>query len=334
MSSLTNIIARARHMDVNRLRGLRPHYPPVAVEVDPKTMTLVRLKQKRGKSMLESHQSVEVPDDAVGSSIFRPNLGSADVVRERVEQLFEKSGTKPGKVSLVLPDNLAKVSLVSLPELPSSRKQLEELIRFKLRRAVPFRLEDAVLSYQVQGAGAETTVLVAVILRSVVEQYERVFEAAGARPGLVDLCTNNLINLCRPELAAAAAAANDTALLNCAENYFTLVIMRRERLIFYRCKSYPVAAVENPESNGLSREINTSLSYYKEKLGGDRIGLLMVRSVGLPPERMAAVLQNFDFGEVRIVQPASVLELAEGLQLDPLVGQRLAPALGAAASRG
>ena len=64
----------------------------------------------------------------------------------QVRKLLETTGTKPGRLSLVLPDNLAKISLVSLPEKPPSARRLDEVLRFKLRRAVPFRLEDAVLA--------------------------------------------------------------------------------------------------------------------------------------------------------------------------------------------
>jgi len=85
----------------------------------------------------------------VGTSIIRPNLGSPDTIIQKVKDLFDASGTRPGKISLVLPDNLAKVTLLTLPERPGSRKQLTELIRFRLRRAIPFRLDDAVVSYQV-----------------------------------------------------------------------------------------------------------------------------------------------------------------------------------------
>jgi type IV pilus assembly protein PilM len=336
VNSINDIISTIRHVDLEKIRGLRPNYPPVAIEVSPREIVLVRLKRRRGKTYLEAHQARDLADVAVGSSIVRPNLGSPDTVAQKIRDLLAATGTKPGRVSLVLPDNLAKVSLLTLPELPASRKQLTELIRFRLRRAVPFRLDHAAVSYQIlQGDGKEVTVLVALMLRSVIEQYERVVQAAGARPGLVDLCTPNLFNLCRRRLVEASGGSRDVALLNCSAAYFSLLIVRGERLVFYRCKSYAVGNGDGQTPNGvLAREINNSLSYYQEKLGGEGIETIFVRSVGKPMEEMVHLLEPLSFQQVVPVDPTSVLTLAEGLRLDPEVAQRIAPAVGAAAGRG
>jgi type IV pilus assembly protein PilM len=299
-------------------------------------MVLVRLKRRRGRAHLEAHQVRPLPESVVGQSIIRPNLGSPDTVVEKVRELFEASGTRPGKISLVLPDNLAKVALLTFPERPSSRKQLVELIRFRLRRAIPFRVDDAALSYQVlPTAGAEISVLVVLMLRSVIEQYERVFKAVGARPCLVDLCTANLFNLCRRGLSEASKGSRDVALLNGSGTYFSLLILRGERLVFYRCKSY---AGGNGDSHGpsgvLAREVNSSLSYYQEKLGGEGIDTVFVRSVGEPIDHMTRLLESLGFRHVVAVDPTTALSLADGLRLDPEVAQRIAPAVGAAAGRG
>lgn len=316
--------------------GLRPAYPPVAVEIDRREMVLVRLRRRgRGKPQLDAHQVRAMPDGVVGSSIFRPNLGPSEEMGKKMRELFEASGTRPGRVSLVLPDNLAKISLLSLPERPASHRHLSDLVRFKLRRAVPFRLEDAVITHQVlPGEGRGVTVLVALMLRSVVEQYERVLEAAGARPGLVDLCTPNLFNLCRSEIGEAAAQGRDVALLNLAPGYFSLLIVRGDRLIFYRCKSYAVGDEDVQSVDALvDREIATSLSYYREKLGGESFARVLVRSVDRPVSDVATLLDKVGVDSVQAVDPARALGAPEGVRLDPLLGQRIAPAVGAAAGR-
>src|SRR5210317_997079 len=116
MNSINDIISTVRHLDLEKIRGLRPNYPPVAIEINHREMVLVRLKRRRGKTYLEAHQARALPEATVGTSIVRPNLGSPDTVIKKVQDLFAASGTRPGKVSLVLPDNLAKVSLMTLPE--------------------------------------------------------------------------------------------------------------------------------------------------------------------------------------------------------------------------
>ncbi len=326
-----------RRIDLERFTALRPKYPPVAVEVDRGEMVLVRLRRRRrGRHVLEAHEVRPMPPNGVGASILRPNLGSPEEVAGRMRELFERSGTRPGKVSLVLPDNLAKVSLMTFPERPASRRQLGEILRFKLRRSVPFRLEEAAISYQIlPGDGKELNVLVALMLRSVVEQYERVVELTGARPGLVDLSTLCLYNLCRPQLAIASAGGLDAALVNCAVGYFSLMIVRGGRVLFYRCKSYAQAEDESraPEAV-MARELATSLSYYQEKLGGQGIETTIVRSVASPLPEVTELLERVGFGGIEAVNPAAALGSPRGAPLDPAVGQRIASAVGAASGRG
>lgn len=333
----------ARRVDFERLLEWRPSYPPLAVEIDRGEAVLVRLRRRRGGAALEAHGFREIPDDVVGPSIFRPNLASPDVTAARLKDLFEKTGTKPGKVSLVLPDNLAKIAIVTLPEKPQGRKQLEEVLRFKLRRSVPFRLDEAAVSFQVlHETPGEVSVLAAVMLRSVVEQYEGAVVKAGGTPGLVDLCTPALVNLCRKDLDEATRGGSDAALVNAAKGYFSLVIVRGGRIVFFRCKSYVTVdhgvepgEDEAPVTNGnpLARELATSISYYQDKLAGLDLGTAFVRTVSTPHDEIAEILQRQGIGRIERVDPSEALGLGSGLKLDPEAAQRVAPCVGAAAGR-
>jgi hypothetical protein len=337
MSALDPILVRLKRFDPEALLDLRPKYPPVAVEIDRGQLTLVRvLHRRRSRPVLETFQIQAAPDHAVGASIFRPDLGSLADLTGQARALFERSGTKPGKVSLILPDNFAKVSIVTLPERPATRKNLREILRFKLRRSVPFRLEEATISsFALPGAGPEMNLLVAVMLRSVVEQYEAAFEAAGARPGLIDLCTPSVFNLTRPAIAKAVASGTDAALLNCTRNYFTLMIMRADRVVFFRCKSY--AGGEEADASGrlavMARELTSSFSYYAEKLGGSGVGTVFVRAVAPGLDEVIPVLERIGIASVCAIDAAEGLDPSAGRRFDPVDGQRLAPALGAASGR-
>jgi type IV pilus assembly protein PilM len=337
MSVIDPILARFRRFDPEEFLDLRPAYPGVAVEIDRGQLTLVRVKQrKRSRQILEAFRVQPAPEHAVGATIFRPNLGSLEDLTRQVRELFDRTGTKPGKVSLILPDNLAKVSIVSLPERPATRKLLREMLRFKLRRSVPFRLEDASISaWALPGPGPEQHLLVAVMMRSVVEQYEAAFEAAGARPGLVDLCTPSLFNLVRPEMAKSVKAATDAALLNCTRNYFTLMILRADRIVFFRCKTY--AGGEDDDASGrlavMSRELSSSLAYYADKLEGSGVGTLFVRAVSPGLDEVLPALERIGVPSVRAIDASGALDPSLSVRFEPSDAQRLAPALGAAAGR-
>ena len=338
MSTLSKITDQIQGIVQRRMPSFRPAYPLVALEMDAREMVLVRLKRKgRGKPTLEAHEVRPMPEPREPLSMFRPSLAPAPAITGVIQEMFTKTGTKPGKISLVIPDNVAKISLLSLPERPPTRKQLEEILRFKLRRSVPFRMDDAIISYQVIPAeGKAVNVLVALMHRLVVEQFEAAVRAAGARPGLVDLCTPNLLNLCRKELDELNRQGHDAALLNCAGPYFSLVIIRNGRIIFFRSKSLHGSGAdgaEAPDAAVLARELNHSLAYYQEKLNGTGVHTLMVRTV-VGSEAILPALEGLGFGSIRTVDPASSLEIATGMRMESSTAQRLAPAVSAATGRG
>ena len=84
----------------------------------------------------------------------------------------------------------------------------------------------------------------------------------------------------RSALDGAARNGGDAGLLNCTRNYFSLVIVRDGRLIFFRCKTFAIDEAPQHGPNGvLVREIASSLSYYREKLAGEAVGKIFVRTV-------------------------------------------------------
>jgi hypothetical protein len=336
MSVLGGMVDRARGFDLERAVGLRPSPPRVALELDRHEFVLLRVKhRRRGKPQLEGLKLLALDEPGVPSTLFDTEVPSTEALGRRFREMFDASDVRPGRVSVVLPDNLAKVALLHLPERPASRKQLVEIIRFKVHRAVPFRLSEASLAYQLLPAdGRGVTVFVALMRQAVVERYEQALESVGARPGLIDLCTPNLLNLCR-ERIDAAAGAGDVALLNCTRTYFSLMIVRQGRLIFYRCKTWTPGDGGADRTNGiLVRETASSLSYYQEKLSGQGIGTLLLRSVSSPCAELAQRLSHVGVPRIEPVDPAGALGSPSDLIADPGVGQRIAPALGAAAGRG
>ena len=319
--------------------SLTAPYPPVALDLEADALSLVRFKaSRRGKPLLEAHVRRRLDEAILPDSIFDSASTQGSGLAERLAELFESTGTRPGKLSMVIPDNLAKITLVTLPERPANATQLDELVRAKMRRAVPFRLEDASLSYQLfPSEGREVSVLVILVHRALIDQLEAAVRSIGGRPGLIDLATPNLLNLMRGEmerLSSLGSEPKDVALLNCAARYFSLVIVRRGRVIFFRCKTFNHTEDGVVVPNGtLAREVGNSFSYYREKLAGEGIGHLLVRSTSMSTDLIEQQLEPLDCGEIHPIEFQNALQMADGVRLDREAAQFLAPAIGAAVGR-
>jgi hypothetical protein len=83
----------------------------------------------------------------------------------------------------------------------------------------------------------------------------------------------------------------------------------------------------------LVREIANSLSYYREKLAGEAVSKIFVRTVVTPFDEIAGKLAGLGVQDVAALDPQHGVELGEGVSLDSETAQRLAPAIGAALGR-
>src|SRR5439155_6864258 len=100
---------------------------------------------------------------------------------------------------------VAKVSLVRFEHVPGRAADLDQLVRWQVRKAAPFPIEDAQVSYEPGFKAADgQEFIVSLARRTVVEEYEGLCAEAGAHAGIVDLATFNVINAAIATLPDAA----------------------------------------------------------------------------------------------------------------------------------
>jgi type IV pilus assembly protein PilM len=322
---------------------LEPKYPPVAFDLDPRNLSMVRVGQRKGQrkkeAFIASFDVEAIPPDIMEIDFLHARLTAPERFRSLLGKVIEKEPTKFNRVSLLLPDNYARVAIIPFEEIPRSRRDAVELIRWKTKKSVPFRVEDAAVDYQVLDSDRTgLSVLAVLIPRAIVEEFESVFASLGIHAGLVELNTFSLINLCRP-LLAEGSKDQELLLANVTGTYFSFVIFRAGRIAFFRSKA--LAAGGNGDASEaavrlLRREIQTSLVYYREKLEGRGLSRVYLRVVDLDAGAVAGIFSNEPgLGTLEMVNPRRVVSANgrfEGERGETLL-QRLAPAIGAAARR-
>lgn len=319
---------------------LEPRYPPVAFDLDPKSLSMVHIGQRKKERFIASFGVEDVPSDLLELDFLKARLTSPDRYREIVSRILAKEPVKPKGVSILIPDSYARVAILPFEEMPRSRQDTLELLRHKTKKAVPFKVEDAALDYQVlAGDGGRVNVLSVLTPRSIVEEFESVFAALGVQAGLVDLSTFSLINLYRPVFEKEMAGAGEFLVANVAGTYFTFVIFRGGEMVFFRCKTFAVGTGDDGGEGALrllKRELQTSMLYYRDKLGGADLSRAYLRIVDLDTAAVSGVFSGeAGIGSVQVIDPRRVINVngrLSGEHGDRLL-QRLAPALGAAAGR-
>lgn len=331
--------------------SLKVDYPPVAMDLGAGTLAMARLERSKDRKWtLTAHDIVEIPPELVESDVFKVRILSTDRYRELVAGALRKEGVKTTRISLVLPDHLARVSLLPFEELPRTRRETIDMVRWRMKKAVPFKVEEAAVDYQVlpgdPAEGGRGFVLLAVLTpASIVEEHEGIFQSLGIHPGLVDLSTFSLVQLYRSVIDAEVPAGGDFMLVNVTGMFFTVMIFRDGRPLFYRCKTFTFGADEAQGEGALDataiyrlihREAQASIVYFTERLAGRSLARIYMRVVGHDPQRVALALKGAPADSApelidlsRVVQVSGRF-MAVGAERSAELLQRLAPAVGAA----
>lgn len=142
--------------------------------------------------VLTAVAKADLPIDAVEPGLragnFRVPSDVVAAVRRALEAVTEKGIGR--EVTLVVPDSAVRVLLLDFDSLPSKPVEALPVVRFRLKKLLPFEADDAAVSYQIMGGKSATAkgglrVVAVAIPREVLAEYEAVVREAGFEPGAV-----------------------------------------------------------------------------------------------------------------------------------------------------
>ena len=297
--------------------------PTVAVEVTAARVTAVAMSDHGKSRTVSAYASVALPARAVEPGLNSGNVHDQGALATGIRSVLQHIGQRTRRVALVLPDSVAKVSLIRFEKVPAQTADLDQLIRWQVRKAAPFRIEDAQVAWQpaaeLPGGGREF--LVTVARRDIVKSYERACEAAGTHAGLVDLASFNYINA----VLASEHSSGDWLLVHVAADYATLAVVRGDDIVSFRNRT---AASEQD----LVELVHQTAMYHEDRLGGGgfaRVVLAGAAVLGSPEtERLRRMLEERAGVKVDLVDFRSAVAMRDRIETGPELLDALAPALG------
>jgi type IV pilus assembly protein PilM len=231
--------------------GLRPK---AACEIRPEGVVAARAGKRRGEIVVSFSP---LPEGAVAPGLKVPNLADAHAVTSAIESALGDINARSEAVTLVVPDAAARVLLLDFDTLPSKRNEAMPVVRFRLRKMVPFDVEGAAVSYQVMTEKhGQLNVLVTVMPRDVLEEYESAMRNAGYEPGTV-----------LPSTLAAAAAVGDVSaalMVNHTGASVTTAITQGDEMLLHRSMDLPAEPMAREEE--MAQAVITALAWYEDTL--------------------------------------------------------------------
>jgi type IV pilus assembly protein PilM len=265
--------------------------PRLACEITAESVIAARASE-HGDSV-EMHTIRTLPTGSVLPSLKDTNVLEPAALTNAVADALQTVGGRSRDVTAVLPDAAVRTVLLDFESLPQDPKDAAGVVRFRMRKSLPFDVDKARLSFHVSRSSGQIKVVAAVALAAVVEEYEAAIREAGYAPGVVLPST----------LASLSAVGSDrpTLVVKVDSAAVTVAIIDQDDLRLVRT----LENVRGRQINGqqLADDIYPSVVFFQDSFSS-KIERVLVGGVD----------------SLHVVAPA--LEQVTGSVVEPLVGAR------------
>ncbi len=175
---------------------------------------------------LEACAARELAPGSVVPDLVEVNLRQRDAVKDALQASLQSIAARTRDVIAIVPDAAVRVVLLDFDTLPSDSEEAASVVRFRMKKSLPFDVDKARVSYHAQKSNDGVRVVAAVALSSVVEDYEIAFRDAGFNPGVV-----------LPSMLAALGAAqgqHPTLIVKVDSRTTSIAILNADQLQLFR----------------------------------------------------------------------------------------------------
>jgi len=271
--------------------------PRLACEITAQRVVAARTSDRA--DVVEAYSVRTLPLGSVNPSLTAANLAEVGAVRQAISDVLAAVGGRSRDLTVVLPDSSVRVALLDFDSLPPRKLEADAVVRFRLKKSLPFDVERAALSYDAQPGNGRVRVIAAVALTNVIEEYETLFRDAGYVPGVLVPST----------LAALGPVdgSQPTLVIKVDGSTTSVAILDHHELLLFRTIDSGQQA--EPSAVQLAEDVYPSIVFFQDTYGA-RINQVLVAGVGA--RELAQVLEPTG-GRVReLVSDAYLSDAARG----------------------
>jgi type IV pilus assembly protein PilM len=204
-----------------------------------------------------------LPERGLTASPSAPNILKPQLYREALAKAAGANGKRQTS-ALVIPDYAARMAVLDFENFPAGEPERLALIRFRLRKTVPFPIDEAQVSYSIQlSQNNLLEVLAVAIARPILEEYEAIFTDAGYRVGMVIPSVLASLPLCDKAVKGLTLLAKATG--------YTLsaVLIEEGRMRLIRCLDLGITeqATAQEGAAAIMPLLQQTLAFSEDQLG-------------------------------------------------------------------
>ena len=218
-----------------------------------------RIIAARGSSdahSVEAAAAASLPPGSLVPGLQQANVTARDTLLAALRESLSAVAGRSRDISLIIPDATTRIMILDFDTMPEKQEDRDAVVRFRLKKSLPFDVDQAAVSFERQGTGTPIRVVAAVTPRSVRDEYESLVRDAGYNPGAV-----------LPSMIAALGAVDGskpTMVIKVERGTTSFAIVDQEQLLLYRALENGGASVTG---ESLVDDVNTSLVYFEDRYG-------------------------------------------------------------------
>jgi hypothetical protein len=307
--------------------------PPHVFGLDARSLRYGQFVRDRQGYRLRGWREAAMPSDAFHAGLLGGPLRDPAAFEALVGGLVRSIRGTPGglkEASLVLPDAWLRVAFSEITDVPRQAQARDEVLRWKLRRLVPFRVDELrVSAVEVESLPVQEEprrLLLGFGVEQLLAQIEDAFAAHGVRLGRVT--NSSLALLSAVEVPASGGFA---AVVQVEQEGYTLIFARHGEPVLHRFKAFmggmPNAA-DTAHFGYVTRDLKLTRNFLDEHFAGAPLGPVLLLA---PPEAEPMWLDRLQEGLGSSVAPIDGRHLPTLRSEDAVAPswRELAPMLGA-----
>ncbi len=256
----------------------------LGLEIGQKALRAAKLKKNGGAFEVLWLKEAPLPEGLVQDSFTEPNLRDVPEFAAAVRGLLN-GNARGSRVAVALPDYVARVQVLDFDSAPK-KDDAEQMLRWRLKKALPFEIDQATLRWQYLGRFVvnekdQHRYLASIIKTGILSQYRNALAGAGLNAKSLGLATFSIWNLFRANIAGELGEGADFAVMNLSAGKLSVIIFSKGSPHFMRLKDLGKSddSVEySIDVIRILRELSASLIYYKENFSSAPIRTVYLTS--------------------------------------------------------
>lgn len=316
---------------IRKLLGYEPvPAPPHAFSIDARRLRYGQFVRDRQGFRLRNWRQAALPADAFHGGLLGGPLRDPAAFAALVGNLLHGAGVRDA--SLVVPDAWLRVTFSEITDVPRQAEARDEVLRWKLRRLVPFRVDELrvgaaeVAPLPVQEEPRR--LLLGFGVEQLLAQLEDAFAAHHVRLGRITSASLALLSAVQLP-AGSATAGGFSAVVQVEPEGYSLIFARGGEPVLHRYKPFTGGTPEGGAQVGfVTRDLKLTRNFLDEHFPGSTLGPVLLLA---PPEEEQSWMDRLREGLGENVVPIDGRTLPSLRSEDPVAPpwREIAPMLGA-----